>query len=105
MQIDILKKKHENKYFIFDSTDENKKLLKKYSDVCSGTKNKIEAVNSGECNYEKDYMKIKFKSDDNLLLNKPFKFHMMTIIISSAFEDGKTYRQVCLDDALYELSI
>ena len=50
-------------------------------------------------------MKIKFKSDDNLLLNKPFKFHMMTMIIRSVFEDGKIYPQVCLDDALYELSI
>ena len=89
-----------------DSTDENKELLKKYLDVWSGIKNKIEAVNSGECDYEKDYMKIKFNSDDDLPLNKPLKFHMMAIIIRSVFEeDGKLYPQVFLDDALYELSI
>ena len=77
---------------ILDSTDENKELLKKYLDVWSGIKNKIEAVSSRECNYEKDYMKIKFISDDNLSLNKPLKFHRMTIIIRSVFEeDGELY--------------
>ena len=33
MQVDILKKKNGNKYFIFDSTDEKKEALKKYTDV------------------------------------------------------------------------
>ena len=51
-------------------------------------------------------MKIKFNSDDDLPLNKPLKFHNMTITIRSVFEeDGKLYPQVFLDDALYELSI
>ena len=50
-------------------------------------------------------MKIKFNSDDNLPLNKPSKFHIMTITIISVFkEDGKLYPQVFLDDTLYELS-
>ena len=87
-----IEEKNENKYLILDSTDENKELLKKYLDVWSGIKNKIEAVSSRECNYEKDYMKIKFISDDNLSLNKPLKFHRMTIIIRSVFEeDGELY--------------
>ena len=50
-------------------------------------------------------MKIKFNSDDNLPLNKPLKFHNMTITIRSVFEDGKLYTQVFLDDTLYELNI
>ena len=51
-------------------------------------------------------MKIKFNSDDNLLLNKPLKFHNMTITIRSVFEDdGKLYTQIYLNDALYELNI
>ena len=46
-------------------------------------------------------MKIKFNSDDDLPLNKPLKFHAMTIIIRSVFEEGgKLYLQVVLDDAL-----
>ena len=101
-----IEEKGVNKYLIFDSTDENKELLKKYNDVWNGIKNKIEEVSSGECDYEKDYMKIKFNSDDNLPLNKPLKFHNMAITIRSVFEeDGKLYQQVFLDDTLYELNI
>ena len=46
---------------VFDSTDESKELLKKYNDVFNGIRDKIKEVSSYECNYEKDYMKIKFK--------------------------------------------
>ena len=49
-------------------------------------------------------MKIRFDSDDDLPLNKPLKFRVMTIIIKSVFEEnGKLYPQLVLDDALYEL--
>ena len=74
---------------IFDSTDKNKELLKKYQDVWNGIKNKIEAISSSECDNEKDLMKIKFNSDDNLPLSKPLKFYMMTISISSVFKKDK----------------
>ena len=101
-----IEEKGGNKYLIFDSTDENEELLKKYNDVWNGIKNKIEEVSSSKCDYEKDYMKIKFNSDDGLPLNKPLKFHNMTITISSVFkEDGKLYPQVFLDNTLSELTI
>ena len=49
-------------------------------------------------------MKIKFNSDHDLPLNKPLKFHAMTIIIRSVFEEeGKLYPQDFLGDAFYEL--
>ena len=97
---------NENKYLIFDSIDENKELLKKYNDVFNGIRDKIKEINSDECDYEKDYMKIKFNSDDDLPLNKQLKFHNMTITIRSVFEeDGKLYPQVFLDNTLYELNI
>ena len=91
----------------FHSTNESKKVLKKYTDVWNGVKNEIKTINGGkEYDYEKNYMKIKFNSDDDLPLNKPLKFHLMTIIIRSVFEeDGKLYPQVFLDDTLYELNI
>ena len=101
-----IEEKNGNKYLIFDdSVNENKALLKKYADVWDGIKNEIKAINGGKENdYGKDYMKIKFNSDDDLQLNKPLKFHAMTLIIRSVFEEsGKLYLQVFLDDALYEL--
>ena len=106
--MDILKKNNRNKYLVFhDSVDENKELLKKYADVSNRIKNKIKAINNDEeNNYEKNYMKTKFNSDDDLPLNKPLKFHIMTIIIRSLFEeDGKLYLQFFLDEAFYELRI
>ena len=55
---------------------------------------------------KKDYMKIKFNSNDDLLLNKPLKFHLVTITIRSVFEeDGELYLQVFLNDTLYELNV
>ena len=104
--MDLLKKKGVNKYFVFDSTDENKELLKNYNDLFNGIRDKTIEVCSDECDYEKYYMKIKFNYDDNLPLNKPLKFHNMTIIIRSVFEeDGKIYPQVFLDGTLYELNV
>ena len=106
MQTDFFEEVNENKYLIFDSIDENKELLKKYNDVFSGIMGKINEVSNDECDYEKDYMKIKVNSNDNLPLNKPLKFHNMTITIRSVFkEDGKLYLKVFLDDTLYELNI
>ena len=92
-----IEEKNENKYLIFDdSVNENKKVLKKYGELWNGIKNEIKTINGGKENdYGKDYMKIKFNSDDDLPLNKPLKFHAMTIIIRSVFEeDGKLYLQI-----------
>ena len=93
--------KNRSKYLIFDdSVNENKALLENYADVWDGIKNEIKAINDSKKNdYEKDYMKIKFNSDDDLPLNKPLKFNAVAIIIRSAFEEGgKLYPQVFLDD-------
>ena len=96
-----IEEKGVNKYLIFDSTDENKELLKKYNDVFNGIRNKIKKISGDECDYEKDYMKIKFNSDDDLPLNKPLKFHLMTVTIRSVFEEyDKLYAQVFIDDTL-----
>ena len=41
MRVDILKKKGVNKYLVFDTTDENKELIKKYNDVFNGIRDKL----------------------------------------------------------------
>ena len=83
------------------SADKNKEVLKKYTKLWNGIKNEIETINGSKegkrssAEYDKDFMKIKFDSDDNLPLNKALNFHNMIIIIRSAFkEDGKFYPQV-----------
>ena len=101
-----IKQKGVNKYLVFDSIDENKELLKKYNDVFNGIRKKIKKISGDECDYEKDYTKNIFNSDDDLPLNKQLKFHNMFITIRSVFEeDGILYPQVFLDHTLYELHI
>ena len=55
----------------------------------------IKKIDNKPSKYGKDFVKIKFNSDDNLHLNKLLKLHMLTIIIRSVFEeDGKFYPEV-----------
>ena len=82
-----------------------KSILKKTTELWGGIKNEIETINgckTGE--YAKDFMKIKFDTNDNFLLNKPLKLPILKIIVRSAIEeDGEVYLQVYLDECLYEL--
>ena len=74
-------------------TDSNNEVLKKYAEVWSGVKDHIKKMHNGLVGeYEKDYMKIKFDSDDDFPLNKILKFCILMITIKNIFEkDGKYY--------------
>ena len=63
--------KEGSKYLNITLTDSNSKALKQYAEIWSGIKDWIGKINDGkpgECG--KDYMKIKFNSDDDLPLKK-----------------------------------
>ena len=100
-----IEENNRNKYLVFDSTDENKEVLKKYTELWDWIKNEIETISGdkkGE--YGKEFMKIKLNTDDNLPLNKPLKLHRLIIIVRCIFEeDSKFYLQLYLDDCLSEL--
>ena len=68
-------------------------------------RNQIKKINNDSVvEYDKDYIKIKFDSDDNLPLNKVLKFDAVIIIIRSVSEkDGNYYPQIFLDDALVSI--
>ena len=102
---DFIEEKEGSKYLNTATTDSNSEVLKKYEEIWSGIKNCIEKINNGKSGeYGKDYMKIKFNSDDDLPLNKQLKFLSITIIVRSVFEeDGKSYAQIFLCGCLYEL--
>ena len=66
-------------------------------------KNQIKTTNDGECNsikpieYKKDFIKIRFESDDNLPLGK------ILSIPGSVFQEGnKYYSQVLLHECVYK---
>ena len=65
---------------------------------------KIKKIDDDWLECSKDYMKIRFSSDDNLPLNKPLKFYNMTVTIRCVFsEDNKLDPQVFLNEALLSL--
>ena len=96
--------KRGNKYLNMAFIDSNDEVLRKYREVLHDIKSSIGKKNNRSGEYERDYMKTKFDSDDKLSLNKQLKFLIVTKVIKSVFEDdGKYYPQAFLDDCLYEL--
>ena len=92
----FIEEKHGSKYLVFESTDENKEALKKYTELWDGIRNEIVTINGGkEGEYGKDFMEIEFNADDDLPLNKPLKMHMSAIVVRSVFgEDSKFYPKI-----------
>ena len=83
----FIEAKRENKYLNIAFTGSNNEVLKKYAEVWSGVKDSIEKISNGKLEeYEKDYMKSKFNSDDNFPLNKQLKFLSVTIILRSVLK-------------------
>ena len=101
----FIEEKDGSKYLNVALTDYNNKVLKKYPEVWKGIKTQIVKINNGlRGEYDKDYMKIKFDSDDDLPLNKVMKFYDLTVIIGSIFEkNGKDYPQIFLDNSLCDV--
>ena len=97
--------KNKNKYLVLDDVNENKEVSTKYKEVWEGVKKEIGTINGGKkIEYGKDYMKIRFKSNDDLPLNKHIKLRLLTTIIRCVIsEEYKFYPESFLDDALYEL--
>ena len=96
-----------NKYLVFVSTDKNKEVSKKYTELWDEIKYMIKTINGGESGeYGKDFMKIRFESDDNLLLNKILKHHMLTVIVRSAFEeDVNIIHNFFLDECMSYINV
>ena len=80
-----------------------KEVLEKYTELWDGIKYQIKTINGGKSiEYEKDFMKIKFSSDDNLPLNQILKLRMLTVIVRSVFQEDNKYDTQCiLDEYLY----
>ena len=89
-----IEEKNGNKYLTLDSINKNKEVIKKYAELWNGNKNKIVTLNGGKPGESgKDFIKIKFNSDHNLLLNKTLRLQL----------DSKFYPQFFSDKCLYKL--
>ena len=84
---------------ISDKDDVYKKLV----DIFKSIKNKITEKTWDALEYDKDYMKIKFESNNIFPTDKDVNIHLATIVIRAIFaKDGKYYPQLFLDDGLYK---
>ena len=93
-----------DKYLIINS--KNGDIMQKYQEVFNGIKEIIKRINdfNQPINYDDNYMKIKFNTNDNIPLNKIIYFPTITMIIRSVTQkDGKYYPQLFLDECFYEV--
>ena len=87
---------------ISDKDDVYKKLV----DILESIKNKIMERTWDALEYDKDYPKIKFESNNIFPKDKDVNIHVATIVIRAIFaKNGKYYPQLFLDDGLYKMLV
>ena len=100
----FIEEKNGSKYLNIALTDSNNEVLRKRAEVWTGIKDQILNINGSVGEYDKDYLKIKFDSGDDLPKFRVLKFRVLTIVTRYIFEkDGKYYPHIFLDDSLYEI--
>ena len=91
------------KYLTISDISKNNNVLNKYDQVFAGIKYHVKE-NGEYGEYEKDYKKIKFLTDDDISLNKVIYFPTATVIIRCVFEKNNVfYPKVYLDVCLYQI--
>ena len=96
------KKDKDDAWCLITSSDDE--VFEKLMDIFESIKKKITEKTWDVVEYDKDYMKIKFESNNIFSADKDVNIHLATIIIRAIFaQDGKYYPQLLLDDGLYEL--
>ena len=84
---------------ISDKDDVHKKLV----DIFESIKIKITEKAWDVVEYDNDYMKIKFESNNIFPIDKDVNIHVTAIVIKAVFaKDGKYFLQLFLDDGLYK---
>ena len=95
-------KGNDDAWYLIISDDDD--IFKKLADIFESIKNKTTGKTQDTVEYDRDYMKIKFQSNNLLPADKDVNIHIATIMIRAIFaQDGKYYPQLFLDDGLYKL--
>ena len=87
-------------YLLISDKDD---IYKKLVDIFESIKNKITEKIWDVVEYDNDYIKIKFESNNIFPTDKGINIHIATIVIRAIFaKDGKYCPQLFLDDGLYK---
>ena len=104
----IFRKSDVFSYLILCETEKNKKMLDKYTKIIDEIKEQILFITEDENEGKnfiigKDFMRFRFKTNDNLVYNKKNNVLVCAISISSVFEERNWYYpQIELQDCFYE---
>ena len=94
--------KGDNVWYLIIFGDAN--VLRRFANISKRIRDKIEKNTGAIVQYDQDYIRIKFESNDNLPTDNIVNMHFVTIIIESVFaQNGKFFAQLFLDVALNEL--
>ena len=86
-------------------TYERKETLKKYEDRYGKIRNLIWSITNNSDNYDEKHLKIKFNSDDNLLLKKCWNLKTWKQIWDPFFIKATNTMHIFLDECLHKLKI
>ena len=87
-------------YLVISDKDD---VCKRLVDILKSIKNKITEKTWDALEYNKEYMKIKFESNNIFPTDKDVNIHSTTIVIRTIFaKDGKYNPQLFLDGGLYK---
>ena len=94
-------------FLIFYESDKSKKIPDDYVKVVDGIKEEvlsfIDEFEDDLFIMGKEFMRFKFKTDDNLVYNKKFNVPICVISISGVVKNGDWYYpQIKLQDCFYE---
>ena len=82
---------NKSKYLTLVPTNETKEKIKKYEELWSKIRYLIRSRAKNSEDYDENYMKIKFNSDDELPLNKTIEIPIMIIVVRDSFHENKKY--------------
>ena len=92
-----------SKYLTLVPTNESKEKIKKYEELWIKIGDLVRSIIKNSDDYDEEYMKIKFSSDDELSLNKTIEIPSMIMVVRAIFlENNRYYPQVFLDERYHK---
>ena len=82
-KVNLKKSYYDNVWYLIIFGDAN--VLRKFANIWKSIRAKIEENTGGIVQYDKDYMRIKFESNDNLPTGNIVNMHLVIIISRSVF--------------------
>ena len=81
-----IEKNGENRYLIFASTEKNKMVLENYTELWNEIKEQSDLITGDKVTKcSKDFMKIRFKANEDLPLSKIINIPVCVVIVSRIF--------------------